>query len=212
MQQKEWDEKHIKYSDAEWINKPTIFATQITSFFPKTGRILDIGCGQGQDSRFFAELGYDVTGVDFSNTGIEFAKKKSKGNKYKNLTFDKVDISQKLPFPDSSFDVAYSHLAIHYFDDNKTKEIIGEISRILKKGGVFACLVNSIHDPEYNTGEKIGDNYFLIRETKKHFFSKETLEDFLANFKTIVLDENGETYRDRAINTKNLVRFVGLKL
>jgi SAM-dependent methyltransferase len=39
------------------------------------GRALDIGMGQGRNSLFLARLGWDVTGVDISDKGIEIAKK-----------------------------------------------------------------------------------------------------------------------------------------
>ena len=39
------------------------------------GRALDIGMGQGRNSLFLARLGWDVTGVDVSDKGIEIAQK-----------------------------------------------------------------------------------------------------------------------------------------
>ena len=48
-----WNEKHIDYSSKNWINKPTIFAQEVVSFFPRRGKLLDLGAGQGQDSRYF---------------------------------------------------------------------------------------------------------------------------------------------------------------
>ena len=41
---------------------------------PKTGEILDLGCGSGRDSKFFIEKGYKVTAIDLSE---ELAKKAS---------------------------------------------------------------------------------------------------------------------------------------
>jgi len=41
------------------------------------GRALDIGMGQGRNSLFLARLGWDVTGVDISDKGIEIAKKEA---------------------------------------------------------------------------------------------------------------------------------------
>lgn len=38
-------------------------------------RILDLGCGAGNNSWFFAREGFDVTGIDASETAIKFARK-----------------------------------------------------------------------------------------------------------------------------------------
>lgn len=209
MPKEDWNSKHLtKYAEAEWINKPSIFAQYAIGFFPSTGKVIDLGCGQGQDSRFFAEQGYDVVGTDFSDQGIENAKKKSVDS---NIDFRVLDISEALPFPDSSFDAVYSHLAIHYFDKAKTKSIFTELARILKKGGTLALFVNSVHDPEYGTGTKIEEDYFSNGNMKKRYFSTESLLGFIDGFQTLVLNEEGETYKDRAKGVSNLVQFIGRK-
>ena len=56
-----WKDLHQKfYKDADWIDKPNLFAQEAIKYFPKYARILELGAGQGQDSRFFAEHGYEV--------------------------------------------------------------------------------------------------------------------------------------------------------
>ena len=39
-------------------------------------KLLDIGCGTGDISREIEKKGYNVTGIDFSSTAIDIAKKK----------------------------------------------------------------------------------------------------------------------------------------
>lgn len=43
----------------------------------KPGRALDVGMGQGRNSLFLARLGWDVTGVDISDKGIDLAQKEA---------------------------------------------------------------------------------------------------------------------------------------
>jgi SAM-dependent methyltransferase len=43
----------------------------------KPGRALDVGMGQGRNSLFLARLGWDVTGVDISDQGIDIAQKEA---------------------------------------------------------------------------------------------------------------------------------------
>lgn len=41
------------------------------SSFKKKGKLLDVGCGQGRDAIALAELGFEVTGLDYSKVGID---------------------------------------------------------------------------------------------------------------------------------------------
>ena len=70
-----WDKKHNKYATTDWIAKPTIFVTQVIKYFPKGGKVLKLGCGQGADAIYFAQNGYKVVASDFSPNAIEHAKK-----------------------------------------------------------------------------------------------------------------------------------------
>ena len=45
------------------------FVAFMRDWEPK-GSVLDVGCGQGRDALFLAELGYSVTGIDASQLGI----------------------------------------------------------------------------------------------------------------------------------------------
>ena len=47
--------------------------------------ILELGCGQGRDSIFFAKLGFNVTAVDISENAIKFVKKIKNEQNFKNL-------------------------------------------------------------------------------------------------------------------------------
>ena len=78
---------------------------------PTRGRLLDAGCGNGSMSARFAELGFDVTGVDASATGIATARRA-----YPHVTFQQVDLTTERPLL-ATFDVAVSIEVIeHVFD------------------------------------------------------------------------------------------------
>ncbi len=206
-----WDKQHEKYAQSDWIGKPSLFAEWAKGYFPKQGAILELGCGQGQDSRYFAGLAYSVTALDSSEKGIAYAKEKTPEDLAGQIKFKVADISQPLDFSDISFEIVYSHLALHYFDTNTTEKLFSEIYRVLKKSGILAFLVNSTSDPEYGTGKKIEDDYFEIKGIKKRFFDTESVKQFARNFESIVLDDRGETYKDRAISTDQLIRYIGKK-
>lgn len=96
--------------------------------------IISIGCGSGLDTRWLTDNGAKkVIGVDISEGLLKIARTNNP-----DIEFREMDMEQ-LDFPDESFDLAYSSLAIHYVDD-WTKPL-KEARRILRNGGsyIFSC-------------------------------------------------------------------------
>jgi ubiquinone/menaquinone biosynthesis C-methylase UbiE len=96
--------------------------------------IISIGCGSGVDSRWLADNGAKkVVGVDISKGLLNIARRNNP-----DLEFFEMDM-EDLDFPEESFDLAYSSLAIHYVDD--WTPALQEARRILRPGGqyVFSC-------------------------------------------------------------------------
>lgn len=197
-----WQGAHQKYIIKDWITKPTIFATQVIKYFPKGARILELGCGQGQDTKYFIDNGFTVVAFDFSQFALDQAKLRVK------TEFKLVDMSKPLEIQRESFDVVYSHLALHYFDKNRTQELFDEIYDVLKPGGIFATLTNTIDDPEIKDGRLLEPEYYEFDTIKKRFLSTNSMREFTKKFEPIILDANGETHKDEI---KTLIRLVGRK-
>jgi len=205
-----WQDIHQNYKQQDWIDKPSVFAEQALPYFPKGGKVLELGAGQAQDSCYFAEQGFSVVSTDLEDSAIKLARQKV-ADRGVSVEVQKVDLREELPFDDASFDVVYAHLSLHYFDHETTTRLIGEIQRVLKPGGVVAFLVNSVNDPEYKQGKEIEPDYFHIDKTTKRYFSEATTRKYTQWFDVNLLDELGETYKDAAKGVHNLVRFVGIK-
>lgn len=205
-----WEKALKKYSEKDWINQPTIFVQEIKQYFPTGCKILELAAGQGQDSRYLAKNGFQVVCTDRSDYGLKESANKTKTENL-HIIFQKVDLSQKLPFANQEFDVVYSHLGLHYFSKENTKTLFEEIHRVLKPSGIFAALFNTINDPEIHekSFKKIEDNYYLELETglKKRYFDENELKYFTEGlFEPIILDEQGRAYKDEKTA---LVRFLG---
>lgn len=206
-----WQDLHKDYKERDWIHKPSLFAETSITYFPAKGTILELGAGLGQDSQFFAGYGYKVTSTDLEETALEKRVSTLPEDLKQRITVKNLDLREELPFADASFDVVYAHLSLHYFDRETTKRLFGEIYRVLKPGGVLAFLANSVHDPEYNTGKKLENDYFQIDKASKRYFSVDTARHFTKQFDAKLLDDQGETYKDRAKGVHNLVRYIGIK-
>ncbi len=175
-----WQKVHLKYSQQDWSKQPNIFATDAVTYFPKTGKILDLAAGLGQDSKYFSSLGYNVTTTDLISPS------------------QVVDLNNPLPFSNNSFDIVYSHLGLHYFSQDRTKQLFEEIYNTLKVGGVFCSIFNLVTDPEIPELTKIDTDYYQTAEgINKRFFSPESLKQMLPKeFKILLLDNNGKTIKD----------------
>lgn len=134
-------------------------------------KVLDLGCGTGNDTLFLTRKGFDVVACDYSQVAIDNINKH-----FENVETKLVDIAEILPFEDNSFDVVIADLSLHYFDAEKTKDVMRELKRILTSGGSLLARVNSTEDVNFGAGrgEKIEENYYFVDGYNKRFF---TLED-----------------------------------
>jgi SAM-dependent methyltransferase len=99
--------------------------------------IIDIGCGLGGPSRFFAQ-NYDcrVTGVDLSDEYVITAASLSRRVALDSKVHYRVASALELPFPANSFDAAYmQHVGMNIADKER---LFHEVHRVLKDGATFA--------------------------------------------------------------------------
>jgi 2-polyprenyl-6-hydroxyphenyl methylase / 3-demethylubiquinone-9 3-methyltransferase len=94
---------------------------------------LEVGCGGGILCEEIARIGFNASGIDPSEVSIVTASKHAAENglKINYLT----GTGEALPFPDSVFNVVYCCDVLEHVQD--LPEVISEISRVLKPGGVF---------------------------------------------------------------------------
>ena len=72
MQREDWDHKYAEQEQL-WSAKPNrIVVAELTDLAP--GRALDLACGEGRHAVMLAGLGWDVTGVDFSEVAVAKAR------------------------------------------------------------------------------------------------------------------------------------------
>ena len=98
-------------------------------------RVLDIGCSGGYLARLLAAAvtpDGQVTGIDPSGPAVSYARRRAPGN----CTFA-VGVAQDLQFPDGSFDVVTSTLAVHHIPEAGRPDAFSEMYRVLRPGGVL---------------------------------------------------------------------------
>lgn len=122
---------------------------------------LDAACGSGYGTAFLAEKVRSVSGIDFSESAIEFAKARYM---IPNLAFQQADLQCPLPFPDQSFDAITSFETLEHVA--KQEQMLSEFHRVLKPNGLLV-----ISTPDKDVSEWIGfDNHFHVAELSKRDF------------------------------------------
>jgi 2-polyprenyl-3-methyl-5-hydroxy-6-metoxy-1,4-benzoquinol methylase len=95
-------------------------------------RLLDLGCGVGNDLSRFAQGGAEVVGVDLAPHSVDLA---TSNFAQRGLTGDfRVMNGEDLEFEDNSFDVVYCHTVLHFTPHPAA--MVREIHRVLKPGGL----------------------------------------------------------------------------
>jgi SAM-dependent methyltransferase len=118
---------------------------EVVGFSAWAGKdVLEAGCGIATDGLQFARAGARYTGVDFSATAIELARHRFELEGIDGA-FVNASITQ-LPFPDTSFDLVYSHGVIHHLP--QTDAVVREFHRVLRPGGT--ALVMVYHRDSFN--------------------------------------------------------------
>lgn len=197
-----WLKRVEEYSQKNWSKKESLFAQETIKYFPKHGDLLELGSGAGQDGRWFASQGYNVTITDLTDQSFRSPQ----------LKFQIVDMSQPLPFEPEQFDIIYSQLSLHYFTWARTQKLFEEIHNSLKPNGVLAFMVNTVEDPEIGEGEMLEPDYLMVDGIKKRYFDVPTVEKLTSQgYEILLLDDRGTSYKDREKGITNLIRFVGRK-
>jgi len=163
--------------------------------------ILDLGCGDGRDTLFFANNGMRVTACDFSEKALSKLKKQIYEKSTPNVECKVLDISKDLKsFSDNSFDAVYAHLTLHYFKNKETTQIFKELNRILKKEGLLFAKVKATDDALYGRGKEIEKDMFIHEGHIRHFFSKEYLQEKLKGFNVTKIRKTSEVYHSYKSN------------
>jgi len=118
-----------KYKEIDILEKEAIGT--MLKHFPNANRILDVGCGTGHFTRWYASLGYETIGVDISPVMLDVAITLWDGQFYNAP-------AEHLPFPDQSFDVISFMTCTEYMHD--LHRVIREARRVGRQGIIMGIM------------------------------------------------------------------------
>lgn len=192
------------------------YAESLERDFPRGSVVCDLGGGVGADTLFFLSKGHTVYLYDISETSIERAARLAEERKLKGLKTQQADFGdESFSLPESTFDILYSRLALHYFDPKTTSNILNKIYNSLRKGGIAKITLKSptdIKEMEFlkSSAKEIAEGLFEDEGMLKSRYTLSQLEDILISagiprdkfeVKNIAEDLGGRKDRIKSGNT-----------
>ncbi len=209
---KEWEKEYSK-EIPHWAEdkNPSKFAQEFVEEVKrrKLQNVLEIGCGNGRDSIFFAHSGLEPTAIDVAPSAVELAEGNIKDAEVEVRI--QVANAEDLPFADNEFDCIFSLSVLHATNLVKS---LSEVYRVLKSEGYAFIYIYG--DTQYSNG-KIEKTIDLDKYLQLLKFVGFVILDFYTEQEED-FDEYGEKHKlyvaylgkevpyDRTISEKRLLR------
>ena len=163
------DADYDAYLDAEWLLFTSDQSRQQAPLDATAGleihRVLDVGCGGGQDMIPFARQGATCTGVDLAPEsgvlGRRLLARHAPGMPIRFVTSS----AEYLPFTAGAFDVVVCRVVIPYTDNRRA---LGEMSRVLRPGGILLLKTHNLpyYTRKFVDGIKRGSPLFSVHAAR----------------------------------------------
>lgn len=180
-----WDSVHKKIH-TDYI-RHSHYAEEKEKLFPRGSNVCELGGGTGNDAMYFLSKGHSVVLLDISEFALTKARESASrlGFSSKLVTKQIHFGLHKIPLKDNSIDVAYSRIALHYFESKHTAVIFDDIYRFLKPGGQAFLTFKSPEDREEllmlkTRSVEFEPGVYIDNGNLKSRFTKEQLEAILA--------------------------------
>lgn len=121
---------------------------EINKYLKTPKKILDIGCGAGTLSLYYAKKGNNVTGIDISKNAVGSANESAKILRLNNVRFSQVNFPKSLPVGKYDF-IILTEVLEHLKDDELA---LRKINSLLNKGGILFISTPSQNAPLYKLG------------------------------------------------------------
>jgi SAM-dependent methyltransferase len=143
------------------------------------GKVLDVGCGSGENSIYLASKDLEVLGIDRVPAAIELARKKAAERK-STATFEVADVL-KLTRRKRSFDTVLDSGLFHTFSDDDRARYAKVLAGIVKNRGTLHILCFSNEEPGTEGPRRVGERELIELFNMKGWLVEEVAE---ARFET----------------------------
>lgn len=160
-------------------------------------KILDAGCGEGRNTVYFINEGYQVFGIDQNETAIQYCRfmAKSLDKEYDAHRFQVAGL-EEIPFHQSAFDAVICSAVLHFAQNEANFwKMMHEMLRVLKPGGILWFRMTTAFGGILEQSESLGNGRYLLPDRSERFLLnqmqldclKELGLEFLESPKTVLL-------------------------
>jgi len=179
------------YSNKKQLIKPSNFAKFLYKKFLIKGKgkkLIDIGCGNGRDSFFFANKKFDVTSLDKSDIAVKNNLIYKEKYRYKNIDFIRSDINKKSILKRKKYDYIYLRFFVHTITHLSQRKLFQLLNRISKKRTSLIMLeFRTINDRLMKKG-KIISKYERVNNHYRRFINtKDFIKEFMSTIKCKII-------------------------
>ncbi len=155
-------------------------ARVVETYFPKSGSVLDIGCGAGRDALALAQRGSAVTGVDVSQTELDLAKANARQVALE-VQFSLVD---GLHLPDGPYDaiVLWAQVLGNIDDPAYQRALLENCRQVLCPGGILSASGHHKAMCQKESPHATDEDWlypYSWNDLRYHLFTPETFEQLI---------------------------------
>jgi SAM-dependent methyltransferase len=163
---KEYWESKFKTEGPMWDFLPADSAMEAVKIFEANNlkNILLPGFGYGRNGKLFIEKGFNVTGIEISESAIEIARANNI-----NCTIHSGSVTE-MPFDNKIYDGIYCYALIHLLNKKERGVFLDSCYKQLRIGGLLIFVVATINTSMFGTGKKLSKNRFKISNGLDVFF------------------------------------------
>lgn len=176
----EFWESSFRDNQTMWGFEPADSAVETVEFFQQLGlkKILIPGFGYGRNAKAFTDRGFDVTGIEISETAIELARKH-----YGDQLQVHHGSIKDMPFDDQLYDGVFCYALIHLLDHKDRLKLINDCYQQLKPNGYMVFVALSKNTATYSEGVPISSDQFESKHgVKLLYYGTESInEEFGSN-------------------------------
>ncbi len=173
----------------------------------ETKYLLDLGCGNGRDSIFFAKNKIYVVGIDASDVAIEMLEQTHGGDEYLEFICDDF-VTANVLFQ-REYDYCYSRFTLHAINEKQEEQLLGNVYKALKKNGLFMIEARTIHDQIYGLGELVEKNAYIYNDHYRRFIDPEEIMQKVVEMGfTVVYSEEKSGFSKTETDDPMLLRLI----